>query len=311
MFIVKFRKLFYLIAVVMMGVAVFGLSKYGLNIGIDFKGGADLQVAWQAISGEIEGEEIAAPAIIVLPGLDEVRAAVEPLGLEARIRPVGDNGYDIKTRELTDDERADLERVLRNIQPDGFEVVQFSSLGPILGAETMRKSIWSIVFVMLCICLFITFAFRQVSRPIKSWKYAMITLVTLTHDLVIPLGVYAFLGYYLGVEVDTLFVAAILTVLGFSVHNTIVVFDRIRERLRHDHSANFEEVAGKSVMDTFARSMNTSFSTLMALFILFFIGGIAVRWFTLTLIVGVIVGTYSSVFLASPLLVTIYNWQKK
>ncbi len=317
MWIVKHRTFFYILSLLIIATAAIGLIKYGLNVGIDFKGGADLQVQWVAIdnsdvtASSTDNVESKTTAVVMLPAISEVREVVDPLNFEAQVRAVGNNGYDIKTRELNDEERNSLELAIKNLQPSGFEVVQFSSLGPVLGQETLRKSVWSIIFVMVCIVLFIAYAFRQVSRQISSWKYAMVTLLTLAHDLIVPLGVYAFLGHFWGAEADTLFVAAILTVLGFSVHDTIVVFDRIRERLRRDHSADFEEIVGLSVSDTLARSFNTSLTTLFALFALFFIGGEAVRWFTMTLIIGVIAGTYSSVFLGSPFLVTLYKWQKK
>jgi len=157
--------------------------------------------------------------------------------------------------------------------------------------------------------LFITFAFRKVSEPVSSWKYGLVAVLALVHDVLIPTGVFAILGHFKGVEIDTLFVTAILVVLGFSVHDTIVVFDRVRENLRRAKESNarkdFETVVGESISQTFTRSINTSLTTLLALIVLYFVGGEATRLFSLALIIGVVVGTYSSIFIGSPLLVTL------
>ena len=188
----------------------------------------------------------------------------------------------------------------------------FASIGPVLGAEALRKSIFSIVFVILSIVLYITFVFRKVSEPVSSWKYGLTAIVALAHDIIIPIAVFSVLGHFAGYEVDTLFVTALLVILGFSVHDTIVVFDRVRENLRHGSSGkSFETVVGESVGQTFARSINTSLTTLLALVILYFFGGEATQHFALALIIGIAAGTYSSVFIGSPLLVTIEKWGRK
>ena len=190
---------------------------------------------------------------------------------------------------------------------------QFSSIGPVLGAEAARKSLVSIALVLLCIVLFVTFAFRHVSKPVASWKYGLITVFALLHDVFVPVGVFAFLGHFQGVEVDTLFVTALLVVLGFSVHDTIVVFDRVRENLRVAHDQNekkpFENIVGESINQTFVRSINTSLTTLLALVVLFIFGGEATHMFSLALIIGIAAGTYSSIFIGSPLLVTVESWR--
>lgn len=277
--------------------SIVALSVWGLNLGIDFKGGAALEVEYSK----------------TVPNQDSVQASLLPLNVGATVRPIGSNGYFIKTRSISDGERQSIVDVLS--KEDGFTVKQFSSIGPILGAEAARKSLVSIALVLLCIVLFVTFAFRHVSKPVASWKYALITVFALLHDVFVPVGVFAFLGHYQGVEIDTLFVTALLVVLGFSVHDTIVVFDRVRENLRIAHNNNekkpFSQIVGESINQTFVRSINTSLTTLLALVILFIFGGEATRMFSLALLVGIVTGTYSSVFLGSPLLVTVEGWQEK
>ena len=277
--------------------SITAVAVWGLNPGIDFKGGAALEVEYTKN----------------VPAQDVVQASLAPLSLDTSVRPIGNNGYLIKTRSITDAERQSAVDVL--LKEDGFSVKQFSSIGPVLGAEAVRKSFVSIFLVLLCIVLFVSFAFRHVSEPVASWKYGLITVFALSHDVLVPAGVFAFLGHFQGVEIDTLFVTALLVVLGFSVHDTIVVFDRVRENLRHSIDAKdkkpFEQIVGESINQTFVRSINTSLTTLLALVVLFIFGGEATRMFSLALLIGITVGTYSSVFLGSPLLVTVQKWQEK
>jgi len=295
MFIVKYRKIFYVISAILMIGSIVAVSVWGLNLGIDFKGGAALEVEYSK----------------TVPTQDVIQAELTPLNVGATVRPIGSNGYFIKTRSVTDPERQAMVDVLS--KEDGFSVKQFSSIGPVLGAEAARKSLVSIALVLLCIVLFVTFAFRHVSKPVASWKYGLITVFALLHDVFVPVGVFAFLGHFQGVEVDTLFVTALLVVLGFSVHDTIVVFDRVRENLRVAHDQNekkpFENIVGESINQTFVRSINTSLTTLLALVVLFIFGGEATHMFSLALIIGIAAGTYSSIFIGSPLLVTVESWR--
>ena len=274
------------------------LIMWGLNLGIDFKGGSLLEIEYPA----------GRPEVSVL------RTALAPFNLTESIRPTGDKGYIIRMKTITESERAAL---IAKITANGQKVDQkrFDSVGPLLGREALHKSYLSIFFVIVCIVLFITFAFRKVSEPVSSWKYGLIAIFALLHDVLVPAGVFAILGHFAGVEVDTLFVTALLVILGFSIHDTIVVFDRVRENLKHrfDHrdKKTFEEIVGSSISQTFTRSINTSLTTLLALIVLYFVGGETTRYFSLALIIGIITGTYSSIFLGSPLLVTVEKWQKK
>src|SRR3989344_8750482 len=299
MFIVRNRTIFYIISALLMLGSVAALSVWGLNLGIDFKGGALIEVAY---SGSI-------------PSQESVTGSLEKLNLgEFSVRPTGDAGYIIRTRTVSDQEHLAIVAALKENNP-AVEEKRFDSVGPILGAEAIRKSVFSIIAVILAIVIFVTFAFRHVSEPVASWKYGLITVFALMHDVLVPTGVFAALGHFAGFEIDTLFVTALLVILGFSVHDTIVVFDRVRENLRLNRQLRekktFDVIVGESVNQTFVRSINTSLTTLLALAVLYFIGSDATRHFSLALIIGIVAGTYSSIFLGSPLLVTVEKWQHR
>jgi len=183
----------------------------------------------------------------------------------------------------------------------------FESIGPSVGSEQTSNAIWAVIVAVMAIILYISWAFRKVSHPIESYKYGIIAAVALLHDLLSVIGIFAILGHFRGIEIDITFVAALLTILGYSVHDTIVVFDRIRENLFRYQSGDFETTVNNCVNETLIRSINTSFTVVLILTVMFFFGGSTIQYFILALIVGVTFGTYSSIFLASPLLVT---WQQ-
>lgn len=192
-----------------------------------------------------------------------------------------------------------------------FEESRFSTVGPTVGASMQSKAIFAVLLASLIIVLYIAFAFRKVPKFIGKWRFGLSAIVALIHDLTVMLGVYIFLGLTLSVEVDTLFITALLTVLGFSVHDTIVVFDRIREKLRQQkHGETFADVANRALNDTMARSINTSLSTLIVLLLLAVMGPATIKFFIISLIVGILSGTYSSIFIATPILVDWQNWAR-
>jgi preprotein translocase subunit SecF len=280
--------------------SIASVAIWGLHFGIDFKGGSILEVSYAANTR---------------PAIDAVQNIITAQNIgEVSIRPTGETGYIIRTKALSDQERAAFVGALGN-GTQGFEVVRSDSIGPILGKELQSKAIFSIVLVLIAIVLFITFAFRKVSEPVSSFKYGLIAIVALLHDVVVPVGAFAVLGHFYGFEIDALFITAILVVLGFSVHDSIVVFDRVREHLKTNIEKKikqpFEEVVGESVSQTFTRSINTSLTVLLSLVALYFFGPEATRSFSLVLFIGIAAGTYSSIFLGSPLLVTIQKWQEK
>lgn len=273
-------------------------------MGIDFKGGSVIEVRY------VENK----PEKSLIENNISTVAEKITLGNYALI-PVGENDYSLRSRVVSDLERQQIEGAFSNNDTLKIELKKVTSVGPLIGKEAAQKAFISIILVLICIVLFIAFVFRKVSKPVQSWKYGLMAIVALAHDIIIPIGIFSVLGHYLGYEVDTLFVTALLVILGFSIHDTIVVYDRIRENLHESAKANdkksFETVVGESVNQTVIRSINTSLTTALALIVLYFLGPDATNHFALTLIIGVFIGTYSSIFIASALLVTIEKWQNK
>jgi preprotein translocase subunit SecF len=216
----------------------------------------------------------------------------------------------IRTKPITENERVKLINSASFSGAQALDVVRFDSVGPTIGAELRQKAWIAVTLVILAIVFFIAFAFRHVSEPVSSWVYGGTTVIALVHDVLIPTGLYVTLGhYFIDAQIDVLFITAILTVLGFSVHDSIVVFDRTRENLKNHVSKDFAETVGKSIEQTFSRSINTSLTVVLVTLALYLVGSETTKNFSLTLLVGVVAGTYSSIFLGSPLLVTIANWQ--
>jgi len=192
-----------------------------------------------------------------------------------------------------------------------IEEKRFDSIGPAIGSELKSNAIWAIMIALVAMVVYIGWAFRKVSYPISSFKYGLVATFALFHDVTITLGVFSFLGHFYNVEIGLPFVAAILAVLGYSVNDTIVVFDRTRENLLRSGISDFEEIVNKSVNETMTRSINTTYTTLLVLFCVYLFGGESIRYFIVALFVGIFFGTYSSIFIASPLLVTWHNWDLK
>jgi len=304
MWIIKNRKIFYSLSVILILVSIVSLFTWGLELGIDFKGGSVIEIRYTETKPEVD---------LIRKNLMAVDQSIS-LG-NYTLQSIGETDYSIKSRLVSDQERQQIENAFSNNGEFKTELKKVNSIGPLIGKEAAQKAFISVILVLLCIVLFIALVFRKVSKPVSSWKYGLMALVALAHDVIIPTGVFSILGHFKGYEVDTLFVTALLVILGFSIHDTIVVYDRIRENLHLSHKNNdkkdFETIVGESVHQTFIRSINTSLSTILALVVLYFIGPEATKHFSLALIIGIAVGTYSSIFIASALLVTIEKWQKK
>lgn len=299
MFIAKYKKIFLALSIILVVVSVVFIFVFGLKPGIDFKGGALLEVSYaNSSSGR--------------PEVSLIENAIKTLGIsQALIQPTGENDYLIKTRNLSESEHQTISTLLSF---DGKYLVlekSFTSIGPSVGSELARKAVLSIIFVIIAIILFITYAFRKVSHPVPSWKYGVITIITLLHDIIIPTGIFALISHYTGAEVDTLFVLALLTILGLSVHDKIVVFDRIRENLRGGGKEGFAETVGTSTSQTIVRSINITLTIIFVLVPLYLFGPETTKNFSLILTIGLFFGIYSSLFFASPLLIFIKEWQDK
>lgn len=291
--IIKYRNVWFAVSSALAALSIGAIAFYGLRFGIDFTGGSLLEA--KMLDGQV-------------PAVEEIRAVVAAEGVnDFTVQPIGDDGLLLRLPNLDETGHQELLTVLKE-KYSTLEEQRFEAIGPTVGNELRQKAVWSILLVLLGIGLYIAFAFRKVSRPVASWKYGAATLIAaLAHDVLLPIGVMAALGHYLNVEINSAFIAAILTVLGFSVHDTIVVFDRIRENLLKT-TGSFEDIVDRSVNETLARSINTSLTSLIPMLAIFFFGGETLKWFALTLIVGLTAGTYSSIFLCSPLLVV---FQKK
>lgn len=291
MFIVKYRKFFFALSAFVIGLSFFAMLTKGFNAGIDFKGGSIIEVSYEA-----------------RPDFENLKLALDGAGFaDARVQMAGDKDVMVKTRSLSEADRQALTGALSLGGTLQMEEKRFSSIGPTIGKELRSKAWLAIVMVILGIVLFIAYAFRHVSEPISSWKYGAITTFTLLHDIIVPAGVFVWLGK----EVDTLFVVALLSIMGVSVHDTIVVFDRIRENLKLKISNDFMTTVGTSLRQTFTRSINTSLTVMIVLATLFFFGPASTKDFSLILWIGIAIGTYSSVFIASPLLVELEKRQNR
>jgi preprotein translocase subunit SecF len=312
MFAITYRKIFLRIAVAVVAVSVLLIALLGLNLGIDFTGGSLTEVAYTDAPEKVELENLITEYDW---GGFSVRESVDDVGREA---------YLIRTKDLTEPERKSLEQTVLSIGEEG-EVTRFTSIGPVIGQELKDKAGWAILGVVSIIVLYVAFAFAGIGTPVSSWAYGGITIMVLIHDVLVPTALMAVLGHFWGVEVDVLFVMALLAVLGYSVNDTIVVFDRVRENLQNNRTEHkkkqqqvglvkeefvykltkpYNELVGKSVSETLARSINTSVTTMVTLIALYFIGGSVTQTFALILFAGVLAGTYSSICIASPLVVS-------
>jgi preprotein translocase subunit SecF len=281
---------------------VASLLTWGLKFGIDFTGGAIQEISWNV--ERPSSEKIA--AVYKAQGVDDVI-----------IQNAGSDGTIQRFKDIDEATHAKIVSALQSefsaegkTGPAVLEEKSFSSIGPTIGNELRTKSLYAIIMVLIAIVLYVAWAFRRVSRPIASWKYGVTAVIALTHDVIIPIGIFSVLGRFLGYEIDILFVTALLTVLGFSVHDTIVVFDRIREN-QLKHEGRFEDIVDDSVRQTIIRSINTSVTVMLVLLAVYLFGGESTRNFVLTLMIGVFFGTYSSIFVASPILVVWNNLRAK
>ena len=284
--IVKYRNVWFAFSVTLTVLSIAAIVGFGLRFGIDFTGGSSLDLSFAS-----------------RPDVQQIGSLLTEKGYgDHVVQPVGDNEMLIRLPALNEEAHQALLGDIKVKYPEMTEL-RFESVGPSVGGELRQKALWSLILVLIGISAYIAFAFRKVSKPVASWKYGLATLIAaLFHDTLIPIGIMAVVGHFYMAEVNSAFLAAILTVLGFSVHDTIVVFDRIRENLLRTSGA-FEDIVERSVNETLARSINTSLTCFIPLLAIFLFGGESLRWFALTLIVGLIAGTYSSIFLCAPLLV--------
>lgn len=288
------RKIWYGISLVMIVPGLISLMLWGLKLGIDFNAG-QLSVVKGVVS------------------VDKVNDAAKGLGFaDVQVVPGGSDQTQIRFRDPSQQtyHESNHQKFKAALAQRGVEELSFDSVGPTVSKDIARNAILSLLLASLAIVLYVAYAFRNTPPPVSPWGFGVMAIVALLHDALFVLGVFSILGHFFGIEVDALFVTAILTVIGFSVHDTIVVFDRIRENLRRE-KGTFEQIVNTSILETLARSINTSVTVLLTLLALYLFGGASIRHFVLALLIGIASGTYSSIFNASPLLVTLHNWRLK
>lgn len=295
---IKYSKIWLFLSAAVAVVAIVALFAWGLKPGIDFTGGSLLEVTFEKS----------------LPTVESVQQTYAELGQKnITVQKAGEKSMIVRTAFLTEDQHQLVLRELRvkHAVDNAMREDRFETIGTSVSKQLRTRAFWAIVLVNLGIIIYIAYAFRAVSRPVASWKYGALAIVALMHDVLLVLGVFAFLGHYLGTEVDIPFVVALLTVLGYSVNDTIVVYDRVRENLLRHSADNFADTVNVGLNQTLMRSINTTLKTTLPLFALFFLGGASIHSFVLALIIGIISGAYSSIFIASPLLVYVEKWQHK
>lgn len=316
--IIAYRKLWLLIGAGIVVSAALIVLTLGLKPSIDFTGGSLTEVRYSSLPDKVAVEAAATATNL---GTVSVRQSSSDIG----------QGYLVTTRDLNEEERATLATALTTLG-EGGEISRFTSIGPVIGQELMDKAVWAIGAVLFLTICYVAFAFRGIGWPVSSWVYGGITILVLFHDILVPMAAMSLMGYFLGAEADILFVTVLLTILGYSVNDTIVIFDRVREKLREHRTEHkkvvkvlggmdqeeitytllkpFDQIVGQAVNETMSRSINTSLTVVLALVALYFFGSSVTQNFIAVLLVGVLAGAYSSIFIANPLLVMYEEWTR-
>ncbi|HVZ58139.1 MAG TPA: protein translocase subunit SecF [Patescibacteria group bacterium] len=290
------KRLYFLISLLVIIPGVVSLFLYGLKLSIEFTGGSAMTLTF--------------PQQVSSKTVQSIRQAFTAEKIEVVATQISGKDVTIKAAPVDQKQEAgimtSLHRTLGN-----FKQESFTSIGPVIGKETTINAIYSVALASILIVLYIAISFRKVPKPASSWRFGVCAIVALLHDVLVVVGIFSLLGHFAGVEVDSLFITAVLTVIGFSVHDTIVVFDRIRENLLRVSGTPFATVVNNSILQTIVRSLNTSLTALLVLFTLLIFGGESIKWFVVALLIGIFSGTYSSIFNASPLLVVWHEWEQK
>lgn len=300
MFVVRHRRFFFILTGVLLAGSILATIIIPPKLSIEFTGGSLLEVAYESERPEL--------------GVVRERISVVDLG-EPSIRESGERAITLRTRTLSPEERTTLLSALSVNGAEPVTELRFNSIGPSLGNELAIKALYAILAVTLAIVLYIAFAFRGVSRPVPGWGYGLIAVFMLAIDIIVPTGFYAIYAYFTGAQFDSLFVIALLALLGYCVNDVIVIFDRVREHLRNNQQdkvkESFEVTVGKSIDETMGRSINTGMTVVLALLALVVFGSEATRNFALVMMVGVAAGTFSSITRSAPLLIPIASWLEK
>lgn len=291
---IKYKNIFLVLTLVLVAGSVAAIGFYGLKPGIEFTGGSVAQIEYKDNR----------------PANDVIGQSIADLKLkDVSIYATGDKGVTIRTENL---DVAAHNQLLEKLKATGsFEEKSFEAIGPVVGKELTSKMTVLVLISLLAMLVYIAIAFRNVPGPVTSWQYGVASFLILCHDVLVPLGIFALLGAFYGVQITIPIITALLTVVGYAINNVIVVYDRIRENLLRDRKASFAEISDRAINQTLSRQINTSVATLLPVFALYFWGGASLKYFALALILGIVTGTYSSVFLASQILVIWMDRKKK
>ncbi|MCD6149344.1 protein translocase subunit SecF [bacterium] len=302
--IISKRKYTYILSVALVVLSVAVLFIWGLKLGIDFKGGTLMEVQFGANKTEEAEKEFQ------IPSSQEIQDKLAELNLNSLTVQLSENNTVI-LRYMASDEELN-EKVVENLREldENTKQLRVDFIGASISEQIKENALMAIILAVIAIALYIAWAFRKVSYPIPSWQYGLGAVMALAHDIIITLGVFVILGHFWEVEIGIPFIAALLTILGYSVNDTIVVYDRIRENiLRSGAKENFENIVNKSINETLARSINTSLTVVVVLLAVIFFGGETIKFFSVALLAGIVFGTYSSIYVASALLVSSYEYK--
>ncbi len=283
---ISHRKIFFSISAVLTLVSVFSIIFFGLKPGIDFTGGTMMEIEYPdkiLTNAEIKGK---------LSSFDEIG--------QVQVQATGENGFILRFKEIDEKTHQEILKALENPEEKRFETI-----GPVIGQELTRKAKEAVILALIAIILYIAWAFRKLSRIFgkgESWRYGLGALLALFHDVIILVGFFSLLGVLKGVEIDTAFITAILIVLGYSVNDTVVVYDRIRENLLTYHSKDLASTINLSINEVLVRSLNTTLTTILVLLVIYLFGGASIKNFTLAMMIGIGIGAWSSIAIASPFL---------
>jgi preprotein translocase subunit SecF len=292
------KYIYFAISLIVMIPGLIALCLWGLKLSIDFTGGSKL--SYQIPNEKVQNVTTQIRSISGLVGATIID----------NIQSTDKDTYSFKTKTLSSAQHQNMAKLIIARFPAGREV-SYETVGPVIGGETTANAFKAVIIASILIVIYIAFSFRNVPKPASSWRFGICTVAALLHDVIVVVGIFSLLGHFFNVEIDSLFITAVLTVIGFSVHDTIVVFDRIRENLRKMGGVPFESVVNESIVQTLGRSLNTSFTVLLVLFALVLFGGESIKWFVAALLIGILSGTYSSIFNAAPLLVFWEEWRRK
>ena len=290
---IKYSKIYFIFS----GILVIGglacVFLFGLKYGIDFLGGSILEIDFEN-----------------RPENSVIQEKLEGLNLgEIIIQPIGEQGVILRLKNI---DEVSHQAILKNLEDiSKLKELRFENIGPTIGKELRQKTIILVIVSLVALLIYIAISFRKVSWPVSSWMYGVVSIVTLTFDVLIPIAVFALLGKFYNIQFSISIVTALLTILGYTINDKVVILDRIRENLLRSRGSNFEGLVNKSLNETLWRSLSTGTCTLLVLFFIFFFGGETLKYFALTLIIGIVIGTASSIFLASPILVSWLKWRKR